>query len=169
MMTHRKHTLTKFIQTHSLTKGAEIGVWKGETSSYILQHTDCFLYLIDAWQPLQGYNKPHWDHKKNKTQTIKNIQPYNNYKILEGISWDMAQHIDNNELDFVFIDGDHSTEGVRKDIEAYTPKVKQGGYCMGHDWDWDTVRTAVKEQTNDVQTLPNGIWYYTVRHSDRHL
>ena len=39
------------------------------------------------------------------------------------------------ELDFVFIDGEHSYEAARLDIEAWWPKVRSGGLLMGHDYD----------------------------------
>lgn len=37
------------------------------------------------------------------------------------------------ELDFLFIDGDHSYEGVKQDFEMYSPFVKQGGIVAFHD------------------------------------
>ncbi len=156
--THRKEALEKFILQHNLKRGAEIGVWQGETSSHILKNTDCFLYLVDLWSSSAKYKK--WNQEKNKRITLKRIKKSQNYKILQGVSWDVAQQIQDQELDFVFIDGDHSTEGVRNDIQAYTPKIKQGGYIMGHDWDWQSVKTAVLEFCVEPQLLTNGIWYY---------
>jgi len=157
---HRKHTLADFIQQKGLTCGAEIGVWQGATSSHILANTKCFLYLIDLWQPAPGYDGARWDHTKNKQIAMARIQKYKRYKILQGVSWQVAEQIQDQSLDFVFIDGDHSTQGVLKDIEAYTPKLVEGGYVMGHDWDWQSVKLAVHKHCADPQLLPNGIWYY---------
>jgi predicted O-methyltransferase YrrM len=36
-------------------------------------------------------------------------------------------------LDFLFIDGDHSYEGVRTDFELYGPLVREGGLIALHD------------------------------------
>lgn len=36
-------------------------------------------------------------------------------------------------FDFLFIDGDHSYEGVKRDFEAYSPLVKKGGHVGFHD------------------------------------
>jgi cephalosporin hydroxylase len=36
-------------------------------------------------------------------------------------------------IDFLFIDGDHSYEGVRSDFEMYSPLVTPGGYIGFHD------------------------------------
>lgn len=37
------------------------------------------------------------------------------------------------KLDFLFIDGDHSYEGVKQDFEMYSPLVKKGGIVGFHD------------------------------------
>lgn len=37
-------------------------------------------------------------------------------------------------LDLVFIDADHSYEGVKRDIAAWLPKVRPGGWLGGHDY-----------------------------------
>ena len=37
------------------------------------------------------------------------------------------------ELDCLFIDGDHSYEGVRRDFEMYAPMVRNGGLIAFHD------------------------------------
>jgi len=36
-------------------------------------------------------------------------------------------------IDFLFIDGDHSYEGVKKDWEMYSPLVREGGIVLFHD------------------------------------
>ena len=38
-----------------------------------------------------------------------------------------------NKLDFLFIDGDHSHNGVRRDFELYKPLVRPGGMIAFHD------------------------------------
>jgi predicted O-methyltransferase YrrM len=37
------------------------------------------------------------------------------------------------KLDFLFIDGDHTYEGVKKDFEMYSKLVKKGGIMALHD------------------------------------
>jgi predicted O-methyltransferase YrrM len=41
--------------------------------------------------------------------------------------------LDNRPVDFLFIDGDHTYEGVRKDFEMYSPLVRNGGIIAFHD------------------------------------
>jgi len=52
----------------------------------------------------------------------------------KGYSKDIAPMIEDGSLDLVFIDGDHSYEGVRLDIDLWLPKVREGGVISGHDY-----------------------------------
>jgi predicted O-methyltransferase YrrM len=36
-------------------------------------------------------------------------------------------------IDFLFIDGDHTYEGVKRDFEMYSPLVRPGGLVALHD------------------------------------
>ena len=38
-------------------------------------------------------------------------------------------------FDFVYLDGDHTYNGVMSDLEAWKNKVRKGGYLSGHDYD----------------------------------
>ncbi len=38
-----------------------------------------------------------------------------------------------HDIDLLFIDGDHSYEGVKADIEAWLPHIKRGGHVAFHD------------------------------------
>ena len=42
-----------------------------------------------------------------------------------------------DKYDLIFIDGDHSYDGVRNDILSWFPKIKIGGFICGHDFDPD--------------------------------
>ena len=37
------------------------------------------------------------------------------------------------KLDFIFLDGDHSYDGVKRDFEMYSPLVRRGGIVAFHD------------------------------------
>ena len=41
---------------------------------------------------------------------------------------------DNESLDFIFIDADHSYDAVKNDINVWFPKVKKGGILSGDDY-----------------------------------
>jgi cephalosporin hydroxylase len=41
--------------------------------------------------------------------------------------------LDRERVDFLFIDGDHTYEGVKRDFEMYSPLVREGGIVAFHD------------------------------------
>jgi predicted O-methyltransferase YrrM len=55
---------------------------------------------------------------------------------------------DDGSLDVVFVDSDHSEEGVDTSIATWLPKVRPGGLLCGHDHDvsgWPGTVAAVKK------------------------
>lgn len=63
---------------------------------------------------------------------------------LESTVNDLENILNGEELDFIFIDGDHTYEGVKKDFEMYIPFLKDGGYVGFHDIN----DTAVQRDSN---------------------
>lgn len=45
----------------------------------------------------------------------------------------VAEILQGRKLDFLFIDGDHSYEGVKSDFDFYSPFVRSGGVVAFHD------------------------------------
>lgn len=124
--------------------GAEIGVHLGDYSQKIIDHTNPrLLYLIDPW--ILFDNDTHadsWYGKNKVTQQTMDSRYLSvcdrfknkNVKILRDLSYKAALEIPDENLDFVYIDGDHSYEGSCKDFDAYYPKVKKGGFIYGDDY-----------------------------------
>lgn len=42
-------------------------------------------------------------------------------------------HLNNSEVDFLFLDGDHTYQGVKQDFQMYSPLVRKGGIVAFHD------------------------------------
>ena len=60
-------------------------------------------------------------------------------KIIRGRSQDPSVHravlgvLCNEDVDFLYIDGDHHYGPVRCDLDLYFPLVREGGICVLHD------------------------------------
>lgn len=66
------------------------------------------------------------------------------------------------EPDMVFIDGDHSYESAKRDIDFWYSKIKPGGMLCGHDAHWEEVEKAVKEVMPDAEFVAGtSIWAWT--------
>ena len=59
-----------------------------------------------------------------------------------------AEHYDDKSLDFVFIDAEHTHDATLRNLQAWWPKIRQGGTIAGHDFDRYEVRQAVYEFSN---------------------
>ena len=137
--------LNKYLNDQQDLVGAEVGVCRGEGAAYIMQYCPTVkkLYAIDQWSeyddgcgagPNVGYFSQecmqYWKSLFNEnTKTFTD-----RIQIIEKDSVSAASDIQDNELDFVFIDADHSIAGALRDMIAYWPKVKSGGLFTGHDF-----------------------------------
>ncbi len=123
--------------------GAEIGVSTGENAFDMLMKLSIKgLYLIDPYKEFQQWKQHMLDRHKELAYSLLTHFMHKLHWI-ERPSRQAAPLIEDNELDFVYIDGDHSSEGVAWDIELYLPKVKIGGLICGDNWEFMPVRKAV--------------------------
>jgi predicted O-methyltransferase YrrM len=120
-------------------KVIEIGAEEGIFSASILQIANpCELYLVDCWeeQSPEVYPENRNQGLQDRVfQTIKNKFAGNScVKIIKGFSVQVAALFADNYFDWIYIDGNHTYEAVKADLEAWLPKIKQGGYITGHDY-----------------------------------
>ena len=144
--------------------GAEIGVLRGSNAKNILKAIpNLKLYLIDPW----GSRNPKME---NYPEMIgKRLVDYHVH-ICTGYSLDIVDAFDDGQLDFVYIDGDHRFDGVMMDLISWAPKVKPGGWIMGHDYhvtpkievvhalDVYTKNHSVKELFVTTEKYPTWYW-----------
>jgi len=84
-------------------------------------------------------------------------------KFYEFDSFTASNFIDNNSLDFCYIDSDHSYKHVVKEIPLYLDKVKLGGFFGGHDWNHKGVAKAVLEHFSIDELYLGGVDWWIVK------
>lgn len=128
--------------------GAEIGVLNANTASRILRERPLLKhFMIDPWcVPDKGSSyeesadtnalKSADEHEKayQKTLALTNFAGARAV-VMRMMSHEAVTEFEDESLDFVFIDGDHSYDGVKLDIKLWLPKVKKGGWIGFHDYD----------------------------------
>jgi predicted O-methyltransferase YrrM len=59
--------------------------------------------------------------------------------------------LNGRDIDFLFIDGDHTYEGVKQDWEMYSPLVRPGGLIAFHDVAGNYDDTQVKRHWDEIK------------------
>jgi hypothetical protein len=115
----------------------EIGTAQGGSALIICSALDEIglgqLVIVD---PAPQIAPEHWARMAHRAALIVGRSP-------EALS--QAQQLAGSKFDFVFIDGDHSFEGVLKDIEGVIPLLDAGGYILLHDAHYFEVKEAIDE------------------------
>lgn len=139
--------------------GAEIGVWEANTSQKFLDKGVKELHLVDPWsvEPykessehgtyenyLERYKKVTGAASEDKfiqyydqvyRRVTKRFQNNDNVHIHRMTSEDWFNSFE-GELDWIYIDGDHSFEGCYRDLCNALKVVKKGGLILGDDYKW---------------------------------
>ena len=128
----------------------EVGILEGFNAKLVLQFVDMGkFYLVDPYQVyknddlgnLDKITQPEWDNIYEKVK--ERFKDDKCVELIRKTSEEASKDFPNESLDFVYLDGDHTKEGVKKDLECWFPKVKKGGYIAGHDADDTRVKSAV--------------------------
>lgn len=123
------------------TIGAEIGVFEGEFSKLIINTIQPQkFYMVDLFTgsmisgDKNGNNMKTISLDESYNQLSEQYKSNNNVNVYKGKSEDFFKELDDNSLDFIYIDGDHSYGGVKIDLQNAFYKVKGGGLICGHDY-----------------------------------
>jgi hypothetical protein len=124
--------------------GVEVGVADGDYAQYILSHNRNVtkLYGVDLYLPHKGYS----DYTKGTTfnnmkkHAEEKLASYSyplseKHEFIFHYSMDAVKLFEDNYLDFVYIDADHSYKTCLEDITEWAKKVKSGGFVAGDDYE----------------------------------
>ena len=106
----------------------EIGVLNGDTSKNILSATKIPVYGIDPIIPDSMNISLIGNEEK-----IRNLEAqYKNYTFIKDYSYNVIKTW-NKEIDYIFIDGSHYYDDVKKDFNDWFQFVVINGYISIHD------------------------------------
>lgn len=136
----------------------EVGVAYGFHADYILQrHPDLTYVGIDPFVPGYDDSDPFvrdvaalfsaspeegMDRLHDAVSSFLGDSHLGRFRLVRDTSVNAAAEFGEGEVEFVFIDGDHSFDAVTADLESWWPKVKSGGILVGDDYQWVGVKTA---------------------------
>lgn len=153
-------------------KIVEVGCWKGKSVAYlgvevINSGKKISIDAVDTW--LGSANEdPHLQDVYVRTNTLyqlflSNIAPVSSVvNPVRMTSLEASKLYEDESIDVVFLDAEHTYDAVKSDISAWLPKVKRGGYLSGHDYYWgqgQPVKKAVDEQLKSIE-FTEECWVY---------
>ena len=184
MLKQRGDEILRRIESVSHPVVVELGVATGNLSSYLLtRRQDLTLIMVDSWagedcQPeeYKATNDSNAHHPQSeqdrRAKLVKDKMDQYGARavVMRGTTVDVLDFIDDETIDLVFIDADHSVSGCLNDIENYIHKVKFGGWIGGHDYENNDSRfefgvtKAVDEWSgqndHDVEFGANFTWWH---------
>ncbi|MDB5122980.1 MAG: hypothetical protein JWP94_1109 [Mucilaginibacter sp.] len=121
----------------------EIGSWQGKSTFCLAKGLRSGkIYAIDPFNADAGFDvessqvytalKGTRDLLDIFNDNMKNFNVEKNIVVKKGYSEQFAKDFD--LIDFLFIDGDHSIAGCKKDYQLYSGKVRKGGFIAFHDY-----------------------------------
>ncbi len=159
--------------------GCEVGVCQGDLSQPLLEaFPKLNLLMIDHFKKYEHKTVPRlgkWtqDRMYQAMQMAVDRTMFASERriIMVGDSTEASKIIQNESLDFVFIDAGHDYESVKLDLEHFCPKVKQNGLITGHDYRGKSkvsgyfgVKLAVNEYAKKhgykIETFPYRVWRF---------
>lgn len=129
--------LLKYLSEYDLNNILEIGTAKGGTLFLFSKIASEMSTLISVDLPNGkfGGSYPFWMIPLFKSFALPNQKIHlvrtDSHRTKTLIK--VKDILGGNELDFLFIDGDHSYNGVSRDFEMYSPLVKKNGVIAFHD------------------------------------
>ena len=138
----RNEMIKYYCNKLSNPKIIEIGVFKGDFLDYLVK--ECNIGTIDAVDLFEGTtcsgdadgnNVVYYDVGISYVELLEKYKYMQNIKIHKSNSITFLQNQYDNTYDIIYIDGDHSYNGVKNDLINAYRKIKNGGYIMGHDYE----------------------------------
>lgn len=159
--------IPKIIEEFEAPLGVEIGTAEGHTTEYLLETLPTLkLFGVDPYPMYIDWDGNQPAAEKNKSELLKRIEPYTDrYEHIFANSDDAVSKFEDESLDFVFIDGLHTYDQVLRDCRNYYPKIKKGGFIIGHDFARiegvnKAVRQFAKEVNKEISNAKQDLWYW---------
>ncbi len=123
----------------------EIGTHRGRSAIFIGHMLELWDGKLNTIDPYVDYKlddgsllfegiEPDWYHA-NAADNIHKAGLSLRVTMFRAPSEEGSKFYEDHSIDMIYIDGDHSREGVAKDIHVWDPKLRTGSLVMIDDWE----------------------------------
>ena len=157
-----RNDIPELLKAHGMKTIAEIGVYKGEYTE-VLAKAGLEVVGIDPWDEAveypyyNGKSNPQAIEDENYATAKKRLEGYPNAYLIKRTSMDAVELCEDESLDAVYIDGNHSFKYVAEDIASWAKKVKKGGFVCGHDYFYGNKENFHVRYVVDAYVAAHGI------------
>ena len=128
-----------FLEKYNIQSICEVGVFESQNFRRFLEGNPQIIVGVDAWiaDGNPGHNDSSFTQERLDQQCdlFKSLMMKNsNIRLYRQFTDEAAKNFPDEYFDLIYIDADHSYEGVKKDLEAWWPKVKKGRFFTGDDY-----------------------------------
>ncbi len=120
----------------------EIGTFKGDFADFILKMEPSKLHLIDPWisimdVPARWHAIPQDQMDEIKSQVYSRFASDARVQIIEKYSIDGLDDFDDDSIDWIYLDANHSYSFIEQDLTNWWDKLKPGGFLCGNAYQDD--------------------------------
>lgn len=113
-------------------KFVEVGVWKGLSLEFLAKVAPtCRCIGIDLFEYDATYHGRTGSFLEDAEKRLNGLA---NVELVQKDSFEASKDFEDESVDFIFLDTFHHYELVKKELNAYWPKLKKGGMFAGHDY-----------------------------------
>lgn len=165
----------RWVKELGFTRGAEIGVDHAEFSHDLCENNSQLkLYGIDPYLKYDEYreydSQEEMDGIYEHAKALMSVHTKKGkYELIRKKSEDALADIEDESLDFVYIDANHEGDYPYNDIVNWAKKVRKGGIVAGHDYVRIkvlnfTIKDALEKYTKEYNINP---WFVLGRYEIR--
>lgn len=172
-----EHEIKPLIRGQDI-KILEIGSYQGASTRWMLDnlatHPQSEMWCIDVWEETPQHEGA--DFQQVEALFDQQIAPHSSkVKKLKGDSWSQLIGLNNRpskpEFDLIYIDGDHSAQGVIQDLVLSWPLLLEGGIVVCDDYVWkenlEAWRLGFRDYGSPLETPKMAIDAFTLIYSNR--
>jgi hypothetical protein len=145
---HREH-VPDFLRRFGLRRICEVGVERGKNFQILLRAGPTLAVAVDAWR---NDGQPAHNDSNTAQETLDSLHAAMAAKALADSrirvqrmwSAEAAASWPDASFDYVYVDADHTYDGVRDDLRCWFPKVRAGGVLAGHDYRKENRRSPIR-------------------------
>jgi len=135
----KRHQIASLISSMNDPCICEVGVRTGANLAAMLTDNVKMAIGVDSFKDSGEYGTNDIGLSQNQldiqyNNVLRKFQKDKRVKIIREYSEEASLLFDNNTFDFIYLDADHTYEGISKDLECWYPKLKVGGILSGHDY-----------------------------------